>query len=109
MVANLGRRCDRDGDEYTGVLPPTEARGPPGLPHVTLAGLLGISGIGSGPGGTIRGRRGQLMATDEPATDSDAALLTRFARSGDGRAFAALVERYGGMVLGVCRRTARHE
>src|SRR5436305_5830288 len=49
------------------------------------------------------------MATDEHPTDTDAALLTRFATSGDGRAFAALVERHGGMVLGVCRRTAGHE
>jgi len=47
------------------------------------------------------------MTTDEPTTD--AALLTHFAKSGDGRAFASLVERYGTMVLGVCRRTARHE
>jgi RNA polymerase sigma factor (sigma-70 family) len=47
------------------------------------------------------------MTTDESKTD--AALLARFAACGDGRAFAALVERYGGMVLGVCRRTAGHE
>lgn len=49
------------------------------------------------------------MATDEHPADTDAALLARFATSGDGRAFAALVERYGGMVLGVCRRAAGHE
>jgi RNA polymerase sigma factor (sigma-70 family) len=49
------------------------------------------------------------MQTNERPVDTDAALLTRFASSGDGRAFAALVERYGGMVLGVCRRTAGHE
>src|SRR5947209_10840666 len=47
------------------------------------------------------------MATDDG--ESDAALLTRFARTGDGRAFAALVERHGGMVLAVCRRTTGHE
>jgi RNA polymerase sigma factor (sigma-70 family) len=49
------------------------------------------------------------MTTDEYPADTDAALLTRFASSGDGRAFATLVERYGGMVLGVCRRTSGHE
>jgi RNA polymerase sigma factor (sigma-70 family) len=49
------------------------------------------------------------MATDEHPADTDAALLARFATAGDGRAFAALVERYGGMVLGVCRRAAGHE
>jgi RNA polymerase sigma factor (sigma-70 family) len=42
-------------------------------------------------------------------TETDATLLNRFARDGDGRAFAALVERYGGMVLGVCRRVVGHE
>ena len=47
------------------------------------------------------------MTTDHDT--SDAALLTRFATGGDAGAFAALVERYGGMVLGVCRRTAGHE
>ena len=49
-----------------------------------------------------------MATTDHPA-ETDAALLTRFAASGDSRAFAALVERYGGLVLGVCRRTAGHE
>src|SRR5262245_23445200 len=52
------------------------------------------------------------MTTDDHPIDaatSDATLLTRFATTGDGRAFAALVERYGGMVLAVCRRTAGHE
>jgi RNA polymerase sigma factor (sigma-70 family) len=36
------------------------------------------------------------------ATDGE--LLTRFARERDGNAFAALVERHGPMVFGVCRR-----
>src|SRR6478672_8466425 len=49
------------------------------------------------------------MATNDHTADTDAALLTQFATSGDARAFAVLVERYGGMVLGVCRRTAGHE
>src|SRR5829696_7975195 len=36
--------------------------------------------------------------------ETDAALLERYAH-GDDAAFAALVERHGPMVLGVCRRT----
>jgi RNA polymerase sigma factor (sigma-70 family) len=42
---------------------------------------------------------------------SDAVLLERFARRGDGSAFAALLARHGPMVQGVCRRVLhdRHE
>jgi RNA polymerase sigma factor (sigma-70 family) len=36
---------------------------------------------------------------------SDRELLLRFAQKGDQTAFSALVRRYSGMVLGVCRRT----
>ena len=39
--------------------------------------------------------------TGEP---TDRELLDRFARHREERAFADLVERHGGMVLGVCRR-----
>jgi RNA polymerase sigma factor (sigma-70 family) len=39
----------------------------------------------------------------------DGQLLDRFARQGDETAFAALVERHGPMVLGVCRRVLHHE
>ena len=39
-----------------------------------------------------------------PTVDSDADLLGRFARWRDEDAFAALVERHGPMVFGVCRR-----
>lgn len=46
-----------------------------------------------------------LAADSEP----DAELLRRFADAGDDRAFAALVRRFGPMVLGVCRRVARDE
>ena len=41
------------------------------------------------------------------ATDRD--LLQRFAHGRDGDAFAALVQRHGPMVLGVCRRVLRRE
>ncbi|WP_227255035.1 RNA polymerase sigma factor [Frigoriglobus tundricola] len=44
-------------------------------------------------------------ATADGATDAH--LLQRFAHHRDGPAFAALVERHGPMVLGVCRRILR--
>jgi RNA polymerase sigma factor (sigma-70 family) len=40
---------------------------------------------------------------------TDGQLLARFAAGGDEAAFAALLRRHGPMVLGVCRRTLRHE
>src|SRR5262249_6896313 len=39
----------------------------------------------------------------------DGALLRRYLASGDEGAFATLVERHGGMVLGVCRGVLRDE
>jgi RNA polymerase sigma factor (sigma-70 family) len=39
---------------------------------------------------------------------TDAQLLERFVRDGDESAFAALVERYGPMVMGACRRVLDH-
>jgi RNA polymerase sigma factor (sigma-70 family) len=47
-------------------------------------------------------RAGSLAVPDA----DDGHLVTRFARSGDGAAFAELVRRLGPMVLGVCRRVA---
>ncbi|QEL15381.1 sigma-70 family RNA polymerase sigma factor [Limnoglobus roseus] len=41
------------------------------------------------------------------SADSDRMLLARFATTGDETAFAALVDRHGPLVLGVCRRTVR--
>src|SRR5687768_12657676 len=40
---------------------------------------------------------------------TDAALLRQFAASGDDLAFAVLMDRYGKLVLALCRRLLRHE
>jgi RNA polymerase sigma factor (sigma-70 family) len=40
---------------------------------------------------------------------SDRELVERFAERADGESFAALVQRHGAMVLGVCRRVLSHE
>ncbi|HUT90257.1 MAG TPA: sigma-70 family RNA polymerase sigma factor [Thermoguttaceae bacterium] len=55
---------------------------------------------------------GRSKRTGEESCDgplSDRQLLKRFADHGDEDAFAELVSRYGGLVLGVCRRTLRDE
>jgi DNA-directed RNA polymerase specialized sigma24 family protein len=53
--------------------------------------------------GLIRHIRRLVTATDVSA-ESDAVLLHRFVQDRDEQAFAALVQRHGAMVLGVCRR-----
>ncbi len=50
-------------------------------------------------------RAGAPAGGDQP----DAALLERFAHGRDEGAFAALVERHGPLVFGVCRRVLRHQ
>src|SRR5262245_16612317 len=56
-----------------------------------------------GSGNTLTGviRQIRSQAGGEPA---DHELLSHYARTGDGAAFRALVERHGGLVLGVARR-----
>jgi RNA polymerase sigma factor (sigma-70 family) len=46
-----------------------------------------------------------LAPEESPASDRD--LLTRFTQHGEDAAFAALVQRHGPLVLGVCRRVLR--
>jgi RNA polymerase sigma factor (sigma-70 family) len=50
-----------------------------------------------------------LAAAEDAAARPDRALLERFVQNGDEGAFAALVQRHGPMVLGVCRRVLRHD
>jgi RNA polymerase sigma factor (sigma-70 family) len=49
----------------------------------------------------------RAAARSELAATSDAELLRRYRTNGDEVAFAALVERHGPLVLGVCRRIMR--
>src|SRR5437763_14029666 len=58
--------------------------------------------------GSLRDFLGGL-AKPVTAEEPDAGLLGRYASSGDGAAFAALVRRHGPLVWGVCRRVLGHE
>src|SRR5262245_30031401 len=50
-----------------------------------------------------------LFGRDAPATRADRELLEAFTGRHDEAAFAALVERHGPLVWGVCRRMLAHE
>jgi DNA-directed RNA polymerase specialized sigma24 family protein len=50
----------------------------------------------------------RLLATERREGLTDAELLDRFLTERSQDAFAALVRRHGGLVLGVCRRVLRH-
>jgi DNA-directed RNA polymerase specialized sigma24 family protein len=50
-----------------------------------------------------------LAGPRAPGDPTDGQLLERFVRRRDEAAFAELVQRYGPLVLGLCRRVLRHE
>jgi RNA polymerase sigma factor (sigma-70 family) len=50
----------------------------------------------------------QILPSSREGALSDSQLLTRFIATRDEAAFAALVQRHGPMVLGICRRVLRH-
>jgi RNA polymerase sigma factor (sigma-70 family) len=58
-------------------------------------------------GSTLSAVFGKLMGSAREATADDE-LLAQFLDERDERAFAALMERHAGMVLGVCRRVLRN-
>src|SRR5262245_44904883 len=59
------------------------------------------------PDGVLHGLN--RLAAGEAATLSDGQLLRRFALDRDDGAFAALIQRHGPLVYGVCRNVLRHE
>ncbi len=80
------------GQHYGKMVPEATARGPAMTAIPTKAALRHLR--------TLLGRE---------AAEPDEQLLVRFLDRRDDEAFAALVGRYGAMVLGVCRRVLRHD
>ena len=58
--------------------------------------------------GVALGHLGKLLQTHATANLADGQLVQRFAAEREEAAFAVLVERFGPMVLGVCRRLLQH-
>src|SRR5262245_59237914 len=61
----------------------------------------------SGQLGIVVRHARRLAEANETEADADGRLLRRFLGTGEEAAFAALVERHGPMVLGVCQRVLR--
>jgi RNA polymerase sigma factor (sigma-70 family) len=59
--------------------------------------------------GTITHYLQQMVAASRVVDTEDGELLERFVAQQDESAFAALVQRYGGLVYGLCRRILRDE
>ena len=59
-------------------------------------------------GGIVRHLK-SLLGAESARASTDGELLQRFAKQHDEAAFAALVERYAPLVLGVCRRTLQND
>jgi RNA polymerase sigma factor (sigma-70 family) len=58
--------------------------------------------------GTVLRHVRKLVVSENAREQSDAQLLQCFAAGGEEDAFAALVERHGPLVWGICRRVLRH-
>src|SRR5215468_8375765 len=72
---------------------------------MTGGGVSAVKSLGRSIFGLLR-----LSAPHSQTTGpTDGELLGRFVAQRDGTAFAALLERHGPMVLGVCRRVLRNE
>ncbi len=54
---------------------------------------------------TLSNESARSMSASKGADAANEILLRRFAKTGDGEAFAELVQRLGPMVLGICRRS----
>src|SRR6516164_9704076 len=65
--------------------------------------------MATGTAATVLRRLRTLAATPATRALTDAELLHRFAAHRDEAAFAALVQRHGRLVWGVCRHVLRHE
>jgi RNA polymerase sigma factor (sigma-70 family) len=65
--------------------------------------------MSSDQAGTLLQHIRRLAGAPDAAEPSDGQLLRRFTQDRDEPAFAALVQRHGRLVLGVCRRLLRHE
>ncbi len=61
------------------------------------------------PAGTLLRHVRKLLAGQDSHAAPDQVLLQRFVTGHEEAAFAALVQRYGPLVLGVCRRVLGHE
>jgi RNA polymerase sigma factor (sigma-70 family) len=64
--------------------------------------------MASGQMETAFGQMGIAVAARTTEGQADRLLLDRFIKARDETAFAAVVERHGGMVLGICRRVLRN-
>src|SRR5262245_42680748 len=60
------------------------------------------------PVGSVLRELRRFLAAERVGELSDGELLRRYGAGNDEAAFAALVQRYGPLVLGVCRRVLRH-
>src|SRR5262249_15636582 len=84
-------------------------RRPPRLYPGRHAVLPGVRAMSSGRIDTVLRQLRHYLAAERAGGAADADLLRRSPAAHDEGAFAALVQRYGPLVLGVCRRVLSHE